>query len=241
MVFVFNAQSVIKKMEELRAIATMENPDIIAITETWANEAIGDAHLKINGYEMVAREDRKDTSGGRGGGIIIHARKELHVWKVEASTEFNQMAAIQLRCGCVDVKLHVIYRSPNSNGQNDASLNEYIGAMRGTNVLTGDFNLPDIDWANGLSGARGRKFFEVATECSLEQHVEEATHISGNTLDLVLSDKEGLKLCHDNGKSGQKRPRAPCISGECGQEKQQQRKTKTEFQKGNVRRNEKGG
>ena len=191
-VFFFNAQSVVKKMDELRAIATSEMPDIIAITETWANEAIGDAHLKIDGYEIIGREDRKDTMGGRGGGIVIHAVKSLHAWKIEVASSFNQIAVIKMRCGSVEIKLHVIYRSPNSNDQNNAALCDHIGEMRGVNVLIGDFNMPDIDWGNGVAGSRGRKFFEMATEKSLEQHVEEATHISGNKLDLILSDKEGL-------------------------------------------------
>ena len=191
-VYFFNAQSVIRKMEELKAIVAMEKPDIIAITETWANEAIGDAHLKIDGYEIIGREDRRDTMGGRGGGIIIHAVKNLHVWKIETSGEFNQVAAVTMRCGSVDIKIHVVYRSPNSNEQNDASLCEYVEKMRGTNVLIGDFNFPDIDWGNGVSGSKGRRFFETAIEKSLEHHVDEATHISGNKLDLILSDKEGL-------------------------------------------------
>ena len=191
-VFFFNAQSVVRKMDELRAIATSEKPDIIAITETWANESIGDAHLKIDGYEIIGREDRRDTMGGRGGGIIIHAVKSLHVWKMEVSSNFNQMAVVTMRCGSAEIKLHVIYRSPNSNELNDMHLCEYVGGLRGTNVLIGDFNMPDIDWGNGMSGSRGRKFFEAATEKSLEQHVEEATHISGNKLDLILADKEGL-------------------------------------------------
>ena len=63
-----NVQSVVNKVNKVRAIASINNCDILALTETWANEEIGNNLLYIDGYEMVARMDRKDTDRGRGGG-----------------------------------------------------------------------------------------------------------------------------------------------------------------------------
>ena len=173
-------------------MVAMEKPDILAVTEAWTNESISDAYLGLEDYELIAREDRNDTAGGRGGGLLLYAEKNLHIWKLEIETVFNQIAAIKMRCGCGDVNLHLIYRSPNSSADNDAALYKYIREMQGTNILIGDLNFPDIDWANGTAGSRGRKFHEATTEAFLEQHVEEATHTSGNILDLILTDKEGL-------------------------------------------------
>ena len=69
-----NAQSINNKIDELRAIVNVIEPDIVAITESWTNESIGNELLMIDGFEMVAREDRKDTEGGRGGGILVYAK-----------------------------------------------------------------------------------------------------------------------------------------------------------------------
>lgn len=187
-----NAQSIVKKMDELRAMVVMEKPEIVAVTEAWTNDTIGDAFLGLDGYELIAREDRNDTVGGRGGGVLIYAENSLHIWKIDIESSFNQVAAVKMRYRCVDVNLHCIYRSPNSNGNNDAALCSYVKEMRGINILIGDFNFPDIDWANGTAGSRGRQFYEATTEAFLEQHVEEPTHTSGNILDLVLTNKEGL-------------------------------------------------
>ena len=75
--------------------------------------------------------------------------------------------------------------------------------MRGTNVLIGDFNYPEIDWENGLSGSRGQEFFETVSEKHMHQHVKESTHQSGNILDLILSDKEEIiQNVNLNGKLG---------------------------------------
>ena len=184
-----NAQSINNKIHELRAIITVMEPDIVAITESWTNEMIGNELLVIDGFEMVVREDRKDTEGGRGGGILVYARKELNVWREDGPPGFNQGATVKVKCGCEDVALHVIYRSPNSKKNNDASLNEWVKCRNGINVIIGDLNYPDIDWFTGTAGSRGRDFFEAASEAFFEQYVTEATHVSGNLLDLILCNR----------------------------------------------------
>ena len=187
-----NAQSVGNKMDELRALVAINKPDVIAITETWTNETIADAFLQINGYEMAARDDRNDTAGGRGGEILVYTAAEMCVWKGESPENFNQGVTINLRHRCEDVKIHVIYRSPNSKRENDEALNEWVNDMRGTNIIIGDLNYPDIDWDGGTAGSRGRGFLEATQNRFMEQYVTEPTHVSGNILDVILCDKEDL-------------------------------------------------
>ena len=64
--------------------------------------------------------------------------------------------------------------------------------MRQDDVILGDFNFPGIRWDTGCSDLRGRPFYEACSEVFLTQHVEGATHLSGNTLDLVLSSNPGI-------------------------------------------------
>ena len=64
--------------------------------------------------------------------------------------------------------------------------------MRGQNVIIGDINFPDIDWETGTAGSKGRAFYETTAEMFMEQHVGEATHRSGNLLDLILCDQENM-------------------------------------------------
>ena len=154
-VLFMNAQSVGNKMDELRALVSMNKPDILAITETWTNDLIADAFLQIDGYEMITRDDRNDTAGGRGGGILVYAMRNLCVWKGESPAEFNQGVTIHLRYRCEDVKIHVIYRSPNSKRENDYALNKWVNVMHGTNIIIGDLNYPDIDWEEGTAGSKG--------------------------------------------------------------------------------------
>ena len=191
-VMFMNAQSVVSKMDELRAIVAMEEPGLVAVTEAWTHDEIGDAYLKLEGYDMIVREDRNDTQGGRGGGLLLYAKKNINAWRIRNDCTFNQMATVGMKCGNGEVLLHLVYRSPNSSRENDALLIQYVSELRGRNVLIGDFNYPDIRWTEGTAGARGRPFLEVVTDKFMEQHVNEATHSRGNTLDLILSDQEGL-------------------------------------------------
>ena len=85
-----------------------------------------------------------------------------------------------------------VYRSPNSTKTNDDELCKWIEGMRGTYMILGDFNLPDIRWKTGCAGAKGRRFLETTKNKFLIQHVETETHNSGNTLDLILSNKENM-------------------------------------------------
>ena len=187
-----NAQSIVNKINEVRAtIATLE-PDIFAVTEAWTNSEIGNDLLNIQGYELAARRDRNDTDRGRGGGILVYAKKSINLVVEEDKPDFNQCVSINMKFVEENVKLHIIYRSPNSSRDNDDALVKWVKEMRGQNVMIGDFNFPDIDWSAGSAGAKGREFYDATVEMFMQQHVEEPTHKSGNILDLVLCDQEGM-------------------------------------------------
>ena len=91
-----NAQSVVKKMAELRLVVEMKKPDVIALTETWTHSDIDNNFLHINDYEIIKRQDREDTTGGRGGGILVYVRKGICAWKEEVDGPFCQCVCVRL-------------------------------------------------------------------------------------------------------------------------------------------------
>ena len=135
-----NIQSVNNKINELRAVISSERPDVVAITESWTNENIDDKCLKVEGYDMVVRKDRVDTVGGRGGGILIYV-KGMYVWKEDNESTFNQCAKLNVKKRSGEFGICVVYRSPNSDRDNDMMLCQWIREMRGDNIILGDFNL----------------------------------------------------------------------------------------------------
>ena len=189
-----NVQSINNKVDELRAIVDMENPDVIALTETWTNDTINDAYLHLDNYELVERRDRRDTVGGRGGGIMVYA-KGIHIWREDVDTEFNQCATLKIKKGTEETALHVVYRSPNSNKENDNMLCEWMEKRSRSGkeeVIVGDFNFPGIDWSTGRSDTKGRSFHEACMDSFLVQHIDQETHRSGHILDLLFTTEENM-------------------------------------------------
>ena len=60
-------------------------------------------------------------------------------------------------------------------------------------IITGDFNLPDIDWSILTGGsAVTNELCNTIFELNLLQHNDQPTHIKDNTLDLILSSSADL-------------------------------------------------
>ena len=60
-------------------------------------------------------------------------------------------------------------------------------------IIFGDFNFNDINWSGILYMSSSAKFCETVFELNLTQLIDEATHIHGNILDLVLTKSLTLK------------------------------------------------
>ena len=71
-----NANSIVGKVDELRQRISNSNYDIIAITESWAKNDVGDAELKIDGYLMY-RKDKAADSRAKGGGVLLYVKEKL--------------------------------------------------------------------------------------------------------------------------------------------------------------------
>ena len=54
-----NAQSINNKIDEMRALVAINKPDILAITETWTNDSIGDSILEIDGFGYFCVASKK--------------------------------------------------------------------------------------------------------------------------------------------------------------------------------------
>ena len=68
-----NAQSIVKKLPELRLYITEEDPDIVAITESWTSDNNPDSEISIDGY-TIFRKDRKHINKTRGGGCLMYIK-----------------------------------------------------------------------------------------------------------------------------------------------------------------------
>ncbi len=71
------------KRDELLAQITTEEPDIIAIMETWANANHLMSEFFVKGYECF----HKNREHKKGGGVICYVRNSLNAIKIKKQEE----------------------------------------------------------------------------------------------------------------------------------------------------------
>ena len=187
-----NAYSIVGKINELRVIVQDLDPDIVAITEAWTNDSITNSYLALNGFSLITRCDREDTSAGKGGGILVYVRETMNAAQIPNQNNFIQSCSIEINLSASNLPIHIIYRPPSSTVENNEKLNQFIQTVCHPAILIGDFNFPGISWTSMTSNAHGRNFLQASQDAFMTQHVDFPTHQNGNILDLVLSSAPNL-------------------------------------------------
>ena len=65
-------------------------PQIICITESWANTDITDAELGLTGYIMF----RRYRIGRRGGGVILYVKQSIQAYEIKLESEADYDEAV---------------------------------------------------------------------------------------------------------------------------------------------------
>ena len=130
----------------MESVVASENPDIIAITETWLTADVFDYEISLADYTAF----RQDRCGNRkGGGVILYFRKFLHA--ILFLREGSSGGVVEHNwCKChiaiaPVVTVGCLYRSPGSPGDYVLDAIRQVG-NHPRSIILGDFNAPDIDW-----------------------------------------------------------------------------------------------
>jgi hypothetical protein len=201
-----NARSLKSKINELRAVADDQKPDIILICESWTSTEISNAELEIDGYsiETDLRKDREDTHNGIGGGLIIYSKRGIKLRKNDRfnNNNFNQFSSFIVMSKS-PVEITLVYRPPNSGTGNLEELCKLISTAPRNSIFIGDFNTPEINWKNEQSVPKYRQLLESVQEAEMVQLIDFSTHDRGNILDLVITNCcERIINVEDTGKLG---------------------------------------
>ena len=201
-----NCRSVCNKRDELREYLSslVTKPTLLSLTETWTNDTISNEELFIPGYHLKARQDRYDTIGGRGGGILVYVLEGISacVDRVEECKQVNESICVRLETKQGPIFIYSIYRSPNTTEENTKNLLTLLDSNSSTrSIFCGDFNF-HIDWEKHSSDtASGRNFLECLEESFLHQFVDFPTR-GTNTLDLILAQENTVRDVKSEGKLG---------------------------------------
>ena len=191
-----NCRSLSNKMDELRSLVSKEEPDIIALTETWVNCSKNNfkAEYSIPNYTLL-NNDRTDRKGG---GVMLFIKNNHSTTEVtyEGHNPLTESIWAEIAIDTAAnkrLKIGTIYRPPNISEDLDACLHEEIRYFTSNNnqdvIILGDFNLPDINWDDKTGPGASQRLIEVVNDQFLFQCVQEPTRL-GNILDLVLTNDE---------------------------------------------------
>ena len=178
---------------------TKEKPDIIGLTEIRAkNEryAAKDVEYEIPHYDMFLNEEPKR-------GIAMYFAKELNAQLcVEfADNKFQEQLWCTVRGGNDEtVLVGCIYRSPNSDDQNNTELFNMLKSEKMSKFnkicIFGDFNFPDVNWDGIWNGNKSNEIIENFRDALLIQKVTNPTRFregQKRTMDdLVFVNEESL-------------------------------------------------
>ncbi|XP_047036688.1 uncharacterized protein LOC124642343 [Helicoverpa zea] len=178
--------------------------DILMFTETWLHDGISDSELCNDVYDLFIRRDR----GSLGGGVMIACASRL---QARARTEWDRpdleciWITVPARVLGVSRNLHVatVYLPPDRalpvriellsqiiTEVIDQNPNDYL-------LISGDFNLPGVEWTSGHPVLLKRGAVEIQNSashlinttrcCGLNQY-NFLTNSHNHTLDLIFAN-----------------------------------------------------
>ena len=105
-----NDRSIINKKNELNIMVDEIKPHIIVTTESWANNDITDAELRLEGCVMF----RKDRMGRRGGGVLLYIKETIPAYEIQLQEEADCKEAIWCKfvTGHTTFTIGVVYIVP---------------------------------------------------------------------------------------------------------------------------------
>ena len=141
----------------MAALIEMYQPDIVCGTETWLNKNISSSEIFPDSYVIF----RRDRTMFEGGGVIRAVKKNL------VASQIQDPADCELVWTEIQVKerkpliVGTFYRTKEDNeGHRVDELSSAVSRMGdkiNTHhiIVTGDFNLPNVNWDNNSTSSRG--------------------------------------------------------------------------------------
>ena len=168
------------------------NLSLLCLTETWLKDEdikLTCGHLTDTHY--LLNKPRCGTQKGGGVGMIIHkSLSSVKTIAYEDDVHSFEHLTLSFTYGGKSFKLSVIYRHGQPGTDQDFLLNfqkylEWFQSLCGFHIIVGDFNY----WIdNPELKPYSKDFNDLLMGLNCKNHVKDPTHISGHTLDLIITD-----------------------------------------------------
>ncbi|XP_072020238.1 uncharacterized protein [Amphiura filiformis] len=197
----WNARSARKKTIAITDNIIANDIDIFIITESWLaeNDPVVIGELLPPGYSFMNFNRKGDEHGGIA--IIHKSQISLQNYPSTTKTTYFEHASVVIKN--TGLRIVTVYRPPPSK-VNGFKTSQFLEEMESfledeclvpaKTIFLGDFNI-HVDEPGKPEVAR---FLDTLVVNGLHQHIQEPTHISGHTIDLIISrpeDKLVSKSC----------------------------------------------
>ena len=171
-------------------------PDILVGSEAWLKDSINSSEFMPPGYDPPLRKDISDGYGG----VMIAIRSGIIAEQIPIDSDCEIVGVKVQTNGPHPLIVLGVYRPTNNNKDYANFLCDIIQTIAGqfpNNPLwvTGDLNLPDIDWLSDTIVSHqyrneiNNTFLELFSTLGLSQIVYFPTRIN-NTLDVFLTNRQ---------------------------------------------------
>ena len=154
----------------------MNKLDIVSICETFLDGAILDSEVVPPGYTVYRCDQNRN-----GGGLLVAVTDSIpSVRRFDLEMPDIELIWVQIYCGSTSFLFGLSYRPPSSSDDYFSFLAASLRKIAPTyNVLlSGDFNLPLIDWSVSFPisiDSSSSRFCDILKDFSLCQMVKDAT------------------------------------------------------------------
>ena len=188
-VLLLNARSIRNKFQDIQALVLMEEPALVAITESWMKTSKRDfeGEFAISGYQLF----HKDRDNREGGGVMLYVKNSIKCTNCNIASD-HEVLGVDFEIGPVMYRSLVVYRPPSQLVEKDRELYRLLGHLVDDRVciVMGDFNT-HVDWETRDSSGENALLLEFVNDEFLTQWVREPTR-GGNILDLVLTTEDDI-------------------------------------------------
>jgi hypothetical protein len=169
--------------EEMSALTTDFDFDVLGVTETWLSSTTPSEHYEIPGYTLL----RADRAIGTGGGVALYIKcgivfEQLHITCVDPGIEFISLI---LKVRGVKLCVAIVYRPPHGSytclGSLFQALFVDIAVQVDYAVCLGDVNIDLIS-----NSSHDAKYLQRLLRFhNVVQHVTEPTRVTASSATLI--------------------------------------------------------
>ncbi|XP_069122198.1 uncharacterized protein [Argopecten irradians] len=198
-----NFQSISNKKPELEHLLHTLKPDIVIGTETWLNNNIPSHEYFPSDSYTTYRKDRTPNKKGQShGGVLIAVTNAYHSEHAKELDTDNESIYININMtNSHDLTVGAYYRPSSDKGKSIEHLEDSINRIGQNNnritYISGDFNLPHIDWHTNTTipstpqPKLHQHLLNIINDKSLTQTTASPTR-GEHILDLTLTNRPSI-------------------------------------------------